>query len=685
MRLRLDPTAPYGVSPVPDMPKATRRGGHGYLGESGVQTVVAGSNITIDATDPKHPIVSSSGGGGGSGDSITDGTTTLAVAPAASPFGSGYLTLSDSLSAGEQGFVADGWLGLYANGMATSAPFFELTDYHIVANGRDSTSQFRAYVEGGFALRTTNHYATILSSNLAADATFKLPATTMDSSFVVVEDDGTLVLGGASGDLLIDGDFQFGHASLKNDNLTADRIFQFPDVAGTVALTSDITTAVNSLINSAPGALDTLDELAAALGDDANFATTVTNSLALKAPLASPTFTGTITAPNITATGTLLNTGDVRFSGYLRVGSTTAPTATTAGNLTVDTLISVARDEASGTTGRFWKGSGTMTNTVNGADYYMHMQPTIAPASNSLTDFRLLGFDGIVAPATTITLDTLIAGYFQMRLRHDGATNDIIGAQAFGAVIDSSSAATVGTVTLARGFHAGIYNRASGTSVISITTGVAYDVSSSVLSAGATVGTGIGLRVQNPNAPTAMTTWIGADFGAFTRATTDNIGVRIATPSGATNNYALQLSGTGGTAASGITFGTDLQLYRVAASVLVNSGSERIATYLNVGAITAPANTTAGDLSFIRGFMTGNLTITDANIVLSATTGTKIGTATTQKLGFYNATPIVQPSAYTVSNPSTDRAYDVASTSVNELAAVLGTLITDLKSLGLIG
>ena len=44
-----------------------------------------------------------------------------------------------------------------------------------------------------------------------------------------------------------------------------------------------------------PAALNTLDELAAALGDDANYAATVTTSLGLKAPLASPTFTGTVT------------------------------------------------------------------------------------------------------------------------------------------------------------------------------------------------------------------------------------------------------------------------------------------------------------------------------------------------------------------------------------------------------
>jgi len=58
---------------------------------------------------------------------------------------------------------------------------------------------------------------------------------------------------------------------------------------------ADATAQVNAVIASAPAALNTLDELAAALGDDANFATTVTNSLATKAPLASPTFTGTVT------------------------------------------------------------------------------------------------------------------------------------------------------------------------------------------------------------------------------------------------------------------------------------------------------------------------------------------------------------------------------------------------------
>lgn len=49
------------------------------------------------------------------------------------------------------------------------------------------------------------------------------------------------------------------------------------------AVQSLVDVSVNNLINSAPEALNTLDELAAALGDDANFATTVTNQIATKA------------------------------------------------------------------------------------------------------------------------------------------------------------------------------------------------------------------------------------------------------------------------------------------------------------------------------------------------------------------------------------------------------------------
>lgn len=68
-----------------------------------------------------------------------------------------------------------------------------------------------------------------------------------------------------------------------------------------LANTAFVSAAIAALVDSSPGTLDTLNELAAALGDDPNFATTITNALALKAPLASPALTGNPTVPTQTA------------------------------------------------------------------------------------------------------------------------------------------------------------------------------------------------------------------------------------------------------------------------------------------------------------------------------------------------------------------------------------------------
>tara|TARA_B100001094_G_scaffold180239_2_gene174576 strand:- start:10778 stop:13138 length:2361 start_codon:yes stop_codon:yes gene_type:complete len=59
-----------------------------------------------------------------------------------------------------------------------------------------------------------------------------------------------------------------------------------------IATTAYVTTALANLVDSAPGTLNTLNELAAALGDDASFSTTVTTSIAAKLPLAGGTLTG---------------------------------------------------------------------------------------------------------------------------------------------------------------------------------------------------------------------------------------------------------------------------------------------------------------------------------------------------------------------------------------------------------
>ena len=86
-----------------------------------------------------------------------------------------------------------------------------------------------------------------------------------------------------------------------------------------LATTAYVQTEISDLINGAPGTLQTLNDIADALGDDDDFAASVTTNLAAKAPIASPTFTGTVSGitkamvglgnvANIAVSGT--NTGD---------------------------------------------------------------------------------------------------------------------------------------------------------------------------------------------------------------------------------------------------------------------------------------------------------------------------------------------------------------------------------------
>jgi hypothetical protein len=75
-----------------------------------------------------------------------------------------------------------------------------------------------------------------------------------------------------------------------------------------IATTSFVQQELNILTSGAPAALNTLDELAAALGDDSNYAATITTALGLKAPLADPTFTGTVILPSTTSIGNVTST-----------------------------------------------------------------------------------------------------------------------------------------------------------------------------------------------------------------------------------------------------------------------------------------------------------------------------------------------------------------------------------------
>ena len=144
-----------------------------------------------------------------------------------------------------------------------------------------------------------------------------------------------------------------------------------------LATTAFVTTGIANIVDSSPGALNTLNELAAALGDDANFSATVTNSIGTKAPLASPTFTGNATFSGTLDVGTFTINGsgiiaDAAMTLQVSGGSANALTlAASTGLATFNSSIILNNNE-----GIFWEAtSGTNEGIVsNGSDLLFYTQ-----------------------------------------------------------------------------------------------------------------------------------------------------------------------------------------------------------------------------------------------------------------------------------------------------------------------
>ena len=127
------------------------------------------------------------------------------------------------------------------------------------------------------------------------------------------------------------------------------------------ATPADVTAAVAAVVDAAPGTLDTLNELAAALGDDANFASTVTNALAAKAPLASPTFTGTVSG----ITKAMVGLGNVDNTSDVAKPVSTATQAALDGKVgTTDARLSDAREWSAATVTQAEAEAGTSASRL---------------------------------------------------------------------------------------------------------------------------------------------------------------------------------------------------------------------------------------------------------------------------------------------------------------------------------
>lgn len=135
-----------------------------------------------------------------------------------------------------------------------------------------------------------------------------------------------------------------------------------------IANTSFVRTEINNLVDAAPAALDTLNELAASLNDDSNFASTVTNSLAEKASLSGATFTGTISGPSGNFTTLQQNGIRVSVSGHTHVSSNIIDfNSTVSGLLPVKSIVGSGNINVSSISGNFTvSSSGLVKSDISG-------------------------------------------------------------------------------------------------------------------------------------------------------------------------------------------------------------------------------------------------------------------------------------------------------------------------------
>jgi hypothetical protein len=158
-------------------------------------------------------------------------------------------------------------------------------------------------------VRYVNSTGDDMSGNLTI-ATDKIALNTDGSaSFAGTVDANALTIDGAAVDTSAEVDAKVATKTTEayvNQQIAAIPPTDLSAYDTSAEVTAKVSALETSLTDGAPGALDTLNELAASLGDDSNFAGTVTNSLAGKADLSGATFTGDVTASAFIGDGSQL-------------------------------------------------------------------------------------------------------------------------------------------------------------------------------------------------------------------------------------------------------------------------------------------------------------------------------------------------------------------------------------------
>ena len=168
-------------------------------------------------------------------------------------------------------------------GTINNTPIGATTAAAVTGTTVTATTGFVGAITGGVTGNVTGNLTGNVTGNVTGNLTGNVTASTGTSSFNDVTINGGLNMNAGTAATIT--------------NLTS------PTNSGDAATKGYVDTSISNLVASAPGTLDTLNELAAALGNDASFSTTVTNSIAAKLPLAGGTMSGAIAMGTSKITG----------------------------------------------------------------------------------------------------------------------------------------------------------------------------------------------------------------------------------------------------------------------------------------------------------------------------------------------------------------------------------------------
>jgi len=244
---------------------------------------------------------------------------------------------------------------------------------------------------------------------------------------------------------------------------------------------SYVNTAVSNLVDSSPATLNTLNELAAALGDDANFSTTVTNSIATKLPLAGGTMTGNLATAGISAVtaGTSnfvagVNAGNSIVSGgdNNTVVGDEAGTAITTGD--DNTAVGYKALDTGTGTGNTAIGSAALDAQTT-ANFNTAVGSNAGAANTTGGELVAVGRNALQAN-TTGTANTAV-GMRALDANTTAGYNTAVGGDALGANTTGERNTAIGYSALVRNTTGG-YNSATGMYALQYNTTGANNVAS---------------------------------------------------------------------------------------------------------------------------------------------------------------------------------------------------------------